>query len=274
MTFFSPFIGDMRSIDDSIEVLIHDVHTQPSSPMKFRRDQKRRLFASLKTENFLAQQVSFSWKISQLSLSPLNISDQPELLVPDTLELNLRPNLLSTGLKLVTFELRQKSGSELTARDFAFIEVLNSALKVSIAGGTEVFRSIDKPILLDASASYDTSLSAFSSSRMKYDWSCLIITTQSNVSRNYTPVSNVTFRGSDGIYDTFVGASANRTLFQLTEDVFLQGNEKAIVTLDTKRLISNQAYYVVLTVTKDIRVASGIQIVHVRDEDILDIRIL
>ena len=239
----------MRSIDDSIEVLIHDVNTQPSSPMKFRRDQKRRLLASLKTENFLAQQVSFSWKISQLSLSPLNISDQPELLVPDTLELNLRPNLLSTGLKLVTFELRQKSGSELTARDFAFIEVLNSALKVSIAGGTEIFRSIDKPILLDASASYDTSLSAFSSSGMKYDWSCLIITTQSNVSRN-------------------------RTLFQLPEDVFLQGNEKAIVTLDTKRLISNQAYYVVLTVTKDIRVASGIQIVHVREEDILDIRIL
>ena len=264
----------MRSIDDSIEVLIHDVNTQPSSPMKFRRDQTRRLFASLKTENFLAQQVSFSWKISQLSLSPLNISDQPELLVPDTLELNLRPDLLSTGLKLVTFELRQKSGSELTARDFAFIEVLNSALKVSIAGGTEVFRSIDKPILLDASASYDTSLSAFSSSGMKYDWSCLIITTQSNVSRNYTPGSNVTFRGSDGIYETFVGASSNRTLFQLPEDVFLQGNEKAIVTLDTKRLISNQAYYVVLTVTKDIRVASGIQIVHVRDEDILDIRIL
>ena len=239
----------MRSIDDSIEVLIHDVNTQPSSPMKFRRDQKRRLLASLKTENFLAQQVSFSWKISQLSLSPLNISDQPELLVPDTLELNLRPNLLSTGLKLVTFELRRNSGSELTARDFAFIEVLNSALKVSIAGGTEIFRSIDKPILLDASASYDTSLSAFSSSGMKYDWSCLIITTQSNVSRN-------------------------RTLFQLPEDVFLQGNEKAIVTLDTKRLISNQAYYVVLTVTKDIRVASGIQIVHVREEDILDIRIL
>ena len=241
--------------------------------MKFRRDQTRRLFASLKTENFLAHQASFSWKISQLSLSPFNISDQPELLVPDTLELNLGPNLLSTGLKLVTFELRRNSGSELTARDFAFIEVLNSALKVSIAGGTEVFRSIDKPILLDASASYDTSPSAGSSSGMNYDWSCLIIT-QSNVSRNYTPVSNVTFRGSGSICDTFVGASTNGNLFQLPDDVFLPGDEKAIVTLDTKRLISNQAYYVVLTVTKDIRVASGIQIVHVRDEDVFDIRIL
>ena len=180
--------------------------------MKFRRDQTRRLFASLKTENFLAHQASFSWKISQLSPSPFNISDQPELLVPDTLELNLGPNLLSTGLKLVTFELRRNSGSELTARDFAFIEVLNSALKVSIAGGTEVFRSIDKPILLDASASYDTSPSAGSSSGMNYDWSCFIIT-QSNVSRNYTPVSNVTFRGSGSIYDTFVGASTNGNLF-------------------------------------------------------------
>ena len=263
----------MRNINDSIEVLIHDTDTQPSNPMKFRQDQTRTLFASLKTENFLAQQASFSWKISQLSLSPFNISDQLELLVPDTLELNLRPNLLSTGLKLVTFELRGISGSELTARDFAFIEVLNSALEVSIAGGTEVFRSIHKPTLLDASASYDTSPSAGSSLEMNYDWSCLIIT-QSDVSRNYTPVSDVTFRGSDGISDTLVDAAANGTLFQLPDDVFLQGKHEAIVTLDTKRLVSNQAYYVVLTVTKDIRVANGIQIVHVGDKDVLDIRIL
>ena len=263
----------MRNINDSIEVQIHDTDTQPSNPMKFRQDQTRTLFASLKTENFLAQQASFSWKISQLSLSPFNISDQLELLVPDTLELNLRPNLLSTGLKLVTFELRGISGSELTARDFAFIEVLNSALEVSIAGGTEVFRSIHKPTLLDASASYDTSPSAGSSLEMNYDWSCLIIT-QSNVSRNYTPVSDVTFRGSDGISDTLVDAAANGTLFQLPDDVFLQGKDEAIVTLDTKRLVSHQAYYVVLTVTKDIRVASGIQIVHVGDEEVLNIRIL
>ena len=263
----------MRNINDSIEVLIHDTDTQPSNPMKFRQDQTRTLFASLKTENFLAQQASFSWKISQLSLSPFNISDQLELLVPDTLELNLRPNLLSTGLKLVTFELRGISGSELTARDFAFIEVLNSALEVSIAGGTEVFRSIHKPTLLDASASYDTSPSAGSSLEMNYDWSCLIIT-QSNFSRNYTPVSDVTFRGSDGISDTLVDAAANGTLFQLPDDVFLQGKHEAIVTLDIKRLVSNQAYYVVLTVTKDIRVANGIQIVHVGDEEVLNIRIL
>ena len=241
--------------------------------MKFRRDQTRTLVASLKTENFLAQQASFFWKISQVSVSPFNISDQPELLVLDTLELNIRPNLLSTGLKLVTFELRGISGAELTARDFAFIEVLNSALKVSIAGGTEVFRSIDKPILLDASASYDTNPSAGSSSGVNYDWSCLTIT-QSNVSRNYTPVSNATIRGSDGISDTLVRAAANGTLFQLPDDVFLQGKHEAIVTLDIKRLVSNQAYYVVLTVTKDIRVANGIQIVHVGDKDVLDIRIL
>ena len=241
--------------------------------MKFRRDQTRTLVASLKMENFLAQQGSFSWKISQLSLSPFNISDQPELLVPDTLELNIRPNLLSTGLKLVTFELRGTSGTKLTARDFAFIEVLNSALKVSIAGGTEVFRSIDKPILLDASASYDTSPSAGSSSGVNYDWTCLTIT-QSNVSRNYTPVPDATFRGSDGISNTLVDAAANGTLFQLPDNVFLQGKGEAIVTLDTKRLVINQAYHMVLTATKDIREASDIQIIHVGDEDVLDIRIL
>ena len=273
MTSSSPFLGDLRNIDNSIEVSIHGINTQPSSPMKFRRDQTRTLVASLKTENFLAQQASFSWKISQVSVSPFNISDQPELLVLDTLELNIRPNLLSTGLKLVTFELRGISGAELTARDFAFIEVLNSALKVSIAGGTEVFRSIDKPILLDASASYDTSPSAGSSSGVNYVWTCLTIT-QSNVSRNYTPVPDATFRGSDGISNTLVDAAANGTLFQLPDNVFLQGKGEAIVTLDTKRLVSNQAYYMVLTATKDIREASDIQIIHVGDEDVLDIRIL
>ena len=87
-------------------------------------------------------------------------------------------------------------------------------------------------------------------------------------------MSNVTFRGSDGIYDTLVSAAATGTLFQLPSDAFLRGNEKATVTLDTKRLVSNQAYYVVLTVTKEIRVATGIQIVHVSDKDVLDIRLL
>ena len=87
-------------------------------------------------------------------------------------------------------------------------------------------------------------------------------------------MSNATKRGSDGISDTLVRAAANGTLFQLPDDVFLQGDEEGKVTLDTKRLVSNQAYYVVLTVTKDIRVANGIQIVHVGDKDVLDIRIL
>ena len=241
--------------------------------MKFRRDQTRTLVASLKKENFLPQQASFSWKIRKLSLSPFSISDQAEVLMPDTLELNIRPNLLSTGLKMVKFQLREVPGSELTALDFAFIEVLNAALEVSIAGGTEVVRSINKLISVDASSSYDNDLSAGNSSGMKYDWFCLVIT-QSNVSRSYTPVSNVSFRGSESIYDTLVDAAANGTLFQLSDDVFLQGKEQAKVTLDNKKLISDQTYYVVLTVSKDIRVASGIQIIHVRDGDVLDIRIL
>ncbi|XP_022798740.1 uncharacterized protein LOC111336840 isoform X1 [Stylophora pistillata] len=266
--------SDLTNIKDSIAVLIHDADTQPSSPMRFRRDQTRTLVASLKKENFLLQEASFAWKIRKLSLSPFNIYDPPELLVPNTLELNIRPNLLSTGLKVVTFELREVPGSELTALDFAFIEVLNAALEVSIAGGTEVVRSIKRLITVDATSSYDTdNLSAGNSSGLKYNWFCLIIT-KSNVSRSYTPASNVSFRGLESIYDTLVRAAASGTLFQLPDDVFLRGRERAKVTLDNKKLTRNQTYYVVLTVSKDVRVARGIQIVHVRDGHVLVIRIL
>ena len=128
--------------------------TQPDSPIKFRRDQRRKLVASFNLENIYSGQASFHWRVEKLTLSPFNISGTPELLVHTTRELNIVPKLLSTGLKLVVFEL-QVTGIELAARDFVFILVEPSALVASIAGGSEVFRSINKPILLDASFSYD-----------------------------------------------------------------------------------------------------------------------
>lgn len=183
-----------------------------------------------------------------------------ELIVNDTLELNISPKLLSTGLKLVTFELQGVNESSLTARDFAFIEVEKAPLVVTIAGGTEIIRSKQRPIALDASSSYDSDSSDETFQGVKFEWSC------------YT---DVTSSGSYSIVNKLVAAVGVGTLFKLSDnEVFPEGIEEPKVTLDAKNFINNQTYYVVLTVTKDNRTASATQIVHVHNEDLLEIRIM
>ena len=262
-----------------MEVFIHDTNTQPSTPMKFRRDQTRMLVASLNIKNkrFPPKKVSFCWKISELFLPPFRTSvhnrtevilndtvdmndTRTELIVNDTLELNISPKLLSTGLKLVTFELQGVNESSLTARDFAFIEVEKAPLVVTIAGGTEIIRSKQRPIALDASSSYDSDSSDETFQGVKFEWSC------------YT---DVTSSGSYSIVNKLVAAVGVGTLFKLSDnEVFPEGIEEPKVTLDAKNFINNQTYYVVLTVTKDNRTASATQIVHVHNEDLLEIRIM
>ena len=183
-----------------------------------------------------------------------------ELIVNDTLELNISPKLLSTGLKLVTFELQGVNESSLTARDFAFIEVEKAPLVVTIAGGTEIIRSKQRPIALDASSSYDSDSSDETFQGVKFEWSC------------YT---DVTSSGSYSIVNKLVAAVGVGTLFKLSDnEVFPEGIEEPKVTLDAKNFINNQTYYVVLTVTKDNRTASATQIVHVHNKDLLEIRIM
>lgn len=262
-----------------MEVFIHDTNTQPSTPMKFRRDQTRMLVASLniKDKRFPPKKVSFCWKISELFLPPfrtsvhnltevilndtLDMNDtRTELIVNDTLELNISPKLLSTGLKLVTFELQGVNESSLTARDFAFIEVEKAPLVVTIAGGTEIIRSKQRPIVLDASSSYDSDSSDETFQGVNFEWSC------------YT---DVTSSGSYSIVNKLVAAVGVGTLFKLSNnEVFPDGIDRPKVSVDAKNVINNQTYYVVLTVTKDNRTASATQIVHVHNKDILEIRIM
>ena len=263
------FSGNL--VEHSIEVLIHDTNTQPASPIKFRRDQTRTLVASFNLENLTSEKASFYWKINQLVLSPFSISDEPELLIHDTLELNIGPKLLSAGIKMVTFEV-QVAGVELASRDFAFLELEKSALVASIAGGSEVIRSIKGPISVDASSSYDPETEAETSLGIAYNWSCFIIT-QNNVSGIYNPVPNVIFSGSQSTFNTLVDSAANGTLFKLQDEVFLYSIERGKVALDTRKLISNQTYYVLLTVRKDNRTSSAVQTLHIRNGEIVEIRI-
>lgn len=251
------------------EVSIRDTDTQPDSPIKFRRDQTRTLVASFNLENLDSGQASFYWRITQLALSPLDISDKPELLVHDTIELNIGPKLLLKGLKLVVFEL-QISGLELAARDFAFLKIDEAALVASITGGTEVLRSSNKPIYVDGSSSYDPESEDGTLLGMIFNWSCFI-----DGHNNVSGFNNtVTVSISGNVFNTLDDSAANGTLYQLPDDVLLHGFGREKMYLDTTKLISNNTYYVLLTVRKETRTATAVQTVHIHDGELVDIRIM
>ena len=251
---------------------IRHTETQPDSPIKLRRDQRRQLVASLNLGSINSGQALFYWKVEKLTLSPFNLSDTPELLVQDTRELSIVPKLLSTGLKLVVFEL-QVTGIELAARDFAFLLVEKSALVTSIAGGSEVYRSNSKPILLDSSFSYDPENEDRNSFGMTFNWSCFR-TASKNVSGLNKSATSMLFKNSGNVLDTLLDSVAKGTLFQLPDDIFLPLSENGKAILDTGKLISNETYHVLLTVRKDHRKESAMQIVHISDGKLLDIRIM
>ncbi|XP_078356038.1 polycystin-1-related protein-like, partial [Oculina patagonica] len=258
-------------LDHLAEVTIRQTDTQPDSPIKFRRDQTRMLVSSFNLEITDSGQASFHWRIENLMLSPFNISDEPELLVYDTLELYIGPKLLLTGLKLVTFELRV-NGIELAARDFAFLQVEKSALVAYIAGGTEIMRSINKPISVDASSSYDPEKEDGTSPGLNFNWFCFKAATR-NVSEVNDTVTSVLVNASGDIFNALLDSSANGTLFQLPDDVFTHSFEKGKVHLDTKKLKNNETYYVVLTIRHDSRAASVMQTVHTYHGELVDVRI-
>lgn len=257
------------------EVSIHDTETQPDSPIKLRRDHTRRLEAFFNSESIVdSGQASFYWRVQQLRLSPFNISETPELIVNTTREFNIVPKLLSTGLKLVVFEL-QVNGIEMAAREFAFLLVETSSLVASISGGSEVFRSIKKPILLDASFSYDPDNSNEGGPffGMTFNWSCFSAVNKSVWGFNNT-ATRVHFNNSRNVLNTLLGSVAEGTLFQSSNDLFLPSLETGKVFLDRGKLISDQTYHVLLTVRKDHRKESAIQTVHIYDEELVNIRIM
>ena len=254
------------------EVSISYTDTQPDSPIKLRRDQRRKLAASFNLGNIHSEQASFYWRVENLTLSNFSISDTPELLVHDTLELNIVPKLLSTGLKLVVFEL-QVTGVELVARDFAFLLIEASALVASIAGGSEVFRSISNPIVLDATFSYDPENEDGTSFGMAFNWSCFRAASK-NLSGFNKEDTSMIFKNSGNLLNTLLDSVADGTLLQSPDDIFQPLSENGKAILDPGKMISNETYHVLLTVRKDHRNESVVQIVHINDGELVDIRMM
>ena len=112
---------------DIPEVRITNAGPQPDKAMKFRRDETRQFEAWFDPDDQETRKVTFSWSIFNITYPPLNISANNHSLAPNNLELHIRRRMLTTGLKLVIFELIIEGG-ELASRDFAFWTFMNLLL--------------------------------------------------------------------------------------------------------------------------------------------------
>ena len=280
--------------------------SQPDRPRRFRRDESRIFEASFSLEKNLRGEIYFYWTISNASFPLLNISENEKMFHHNMRELNVGRKLLQPGLKLVVFEL-QIAGISLVSRDFLFLEVEESALVAKIAGGTKVERSIRKLVILDGTPSYDPE-DEEGKRPFIFSWFCLQEQDKAshlNISdRNISEVINGSFRDAlanttnstsrtfEGTFDSDIlnldKSPLNETrdepsrlltdltskrLLLLPSTVFKSHPRHGQVILDTTKLISNNTYYVLLKVRKDVRIADYVQTLHIRDEELIDIEI-
>ena len=257
---------------------------QPDRPRRFRRDESRTFQASFFLTKNETVNISFSWTVSKLSFRQLNYSQNGELFVHNTRELNVGRRVLQVGLKLVVFELRI-AGKSMAFRDFAFLQVEESALVATIAGGTVVQRSIRNPIVLDGTPSFDPE-DEEGSRAINFTWFCFqaqenasdFSISDGNISQRVKSLHNhVLNKTLPSIEDpellSKVTNLTGKSLIQLPSTVFKEYPEHGRVILNTTQLINNNTYYVLLTVRKDERIARYMQTLHIRDEDLLDIEI-
>lgn len=254
---------------------------QPDRPKIFRRDESRTFQASFSLAKDETGKISFRWTVSKLTFQPPNTSENGELFVENTRELNVGRRSLQVGLKLVVFELRIV-GKSMAFRDFAFLRVEESALVATIAGGTAVQRSIRKPIVLDGTPSYDPE-DEKASGALNFTWSCF--QAQENDSDFSVSDGNISQSLLNHVLNETLSSNAKpeilskvtnvtgKSLIQLPNSVFKDFPEHGRVILTTTQLINNNTYYVLLTVSKNERTAYYLQTLHIRDEDMLDIEI-
>ena len=177
---------------------------------------------------------------------------------------------------MVVFELRI-AGESMASRDFAFLQVYESALVASIAGGTEVARSIKAPIVLDGSLSFDPE-NEVKPHEMVFLWSFLHPKDDKNMSdklnSNNTSfmAPNASSQNVSNILDSFISLVGDISV-QLQNGVLKHHATHGKVILDTTQLISNTTYYIMLTIESDQRIAQTVQTLHLRDEELLDIGI-
>ena len=120
-----------------------------------------------------------------------------------------------------------------------------------ISGGAEVTRGLQKNITLNASLSYDPEVAHGNRSEMKFTWH------YSKVTGNHSSKQ--------------VEAKTEKDLFTAVNQSAINYNKNLsgeLVSLNTDVLSVNQTYIVKLVVTKDIRISTVYQVIHLIEGDL------
>lgn len=150
------------------------MHKQPflDRPKIVSRDKESMFQASVDIKNVNSTaQLSFAWFIRNVLTTPFVISNDRTLVQRDALTWNPPPGALTTGLKLIEFEVRVPN-IPAVRRDFGFIKVQEPSLVAIINGGSDILLSSKNEIIFDASDSFDPGIGNNQHSEMSFSWSC------------------------------------------------------------------------------------------------------
>ena len=141
-------------------------------PQIVSRDQESMFQASLDIKNVNSTaQLSFAWFIRNVLTTPFVISNERTLVQRDALTWNPPPGLLTTGLKIIEFEVRAPNVPGMR-RDFGFIKVQEPSLVALINGGSDILLSSKNTIIFNGSDSFDPGIGYNQHSDMSFSWSC------------------------------------------------------------------------------------------------------
>ena len=119
-----------------------------------------------------------------------------------------------------------------------------------ISGGADVTRGLHRNITLNASQSYDPEVAHANQPRMKFTW-------------HYGKVTGIPFSKQ-------AEAKADKDFITAVHESAIQYYGKASgeqISLNTKAMSVNQTYIVKLVVTKDIRISTVYQVIHLIEGD-------
>ena len=212
-------------------------------------------FVESESNSSISGQLSYNWFIRNVTTSPIAISAERTLVEQNSLTWSPRSGSLSTGLKLIEFEVTFSNIAS-ARRDFGFIKVEEANLVALVTGGSEILSSSKYPILFTGSDSFDPAIGRNQNFGMDFVWSCL----------DGGQMANHVF-------------SRNRIIVVPTESVKKQtktcSQNIGFTSNGTAAAIGNPSsghiYYMKLTVRKDQRQTTFLQTVYTTDEQALNV---
>lgn len=151
-----------------------NLHKQPfmDGPEIVSRGEESMFQASVDiTSDNSTAQPSFAWFIRNVSTTPLVFSNERTLVQLDSLTWNPPLGSLTTGLKIIEFEVRVPNVPAVR-RDFGFIKVQEPSLVALINGGSDTLLSSKNEIIFSGSDSFDPGIGDNQHSEMSFSWSC------------------------------------------------------------------------------------------------------